>query len=439
MQVIQVIGILLAIAAIMYLVVKGFHIVVAAPIAAIIIILTNGVALFPSLVGRENSYLTGLSSFVLQYFAVFLLGAILAKYMEASGAAQSIAQKIVDKTGTDRPYPILVSLLAITAILTYGGVSLFVVVFVMVPLAKPLFKRLNLAWNLVTIPINVGLGTFTMTMLPGTPSIPNVVPTAYLGTPLTAAPVMGVVASVVAILFTLWYMKVALKQSAAKGETFADFNVAGADTQAEREMPPFFISVLPTIVLIVIIWGGSLLMVSNVILIGLGVAVILSALLFNRWIADHKKVINEGAVNSIMPTFITASTVGLGVVITHAPGFSFISKAILGIPGNPLISLSVASAAFGFITGSSSGALGMVMEAFAPSYLAMGLDPEVIHRVAAIASSILTVMPQAPSVLIFWAVAGLTNKNAFKHFFIGMTGANVVALIVALVMGIFMG
>lgn len=436
MEAIQILGIVLGIVAIVYTAVRGLNIVVAAPLSAMLIIVTNRMEFFASLVGRENSFLTGLAGFVVSFLPVFLLGALLAKYMEVSGAAQSIAQKIIEKTGTDRPFPVLVALLAITAILTYGGVSLFVVVFMLVPLAKPLFKRLNLAWNLVSIPIFIGFGTLTMTMLPGTPSIQNVVPTAYLNTTLTAAPLLGVIGSIVAVAFGLWYMKFALKQSVAQGETFADFQVSDADSHVPSELPPFAISVLPVIVLIAVIWGGSLLKVANIILIGLGLAVVLSALLFNKWIRDHKAVINQGAIGSIMPVIVTASTVGFGVVITLAPGFKYISELILGVPGNPLLSLSVASAAFGGITGSSSGALGIVMQAFAKSYLQMGIDPEVLHRVSAIASSVFTVMPQAGALLTFYAVTGLTHKNSFKHPFIAMTGANLLALIAVLLTAI---
>ncbi len=204
MEIIQVVGILLAIAMIIYTAMKGFNILIVAPIASIIVIVTNQMDFFSSLIGTENSYMKGLAGFIINFFAVFMLGSILAKYIDVSGAAQSIAQKILSKTGTDKPFPILVALFIITAVLTYGGLSLFVVVFVLVPLAKPLFKQLNIAWNLISIPIMLGLGTFTMTMLPAAPSIQNVVPTAYLGTTLTAAPLLGIIGSVVAIAFGLW-------------------------------------------------------------------------------------------------------------------------------------------------------------------------------------------------------------------------------------------
>ncbi|RPK03079.1 GntP family permease [Priestia endophytica] len=357
MGIIQVIGILLAIVFIVHATMEDFNILVVAPIASVIVILTNHMDFFPFIVGTENSYMTGLAKFIINFFAVFISGAILAKYIDVSGAAQSIAQKILKTTGTDKPFPILVALFLITSVLTYGGLSLFVVVFVLVPLAKPLFKQLNIAWNLIAIPIMLGLGTFTMTMLPATPSIQNIVPTAYLGTALTAAPSLGLIGTIVAIAFGLWYMKSMLNMSIARGETFADLEGSHSNDEFKREVPSFFISILPIALLIVIIIVGSTLKITNIILTALVVSIVVSAISFKKYIPSQIKVLNEGANSSIMSLFLTSSTVGFGVVITLVPGFKYISDFILGIPGDPLVSLSIASAVFGAITGSASGSL----------------------------------------------------------------------------------
>ncbi|WP_285766684.1 GntP family permease [Peribacillus sp. SI8-4] len=436
MEIIQVVGIVLAIAFIIYAAMKGFSILIVAPVASVIVILTNQMDLFPALIGKENSYMTGLTSFVINFFAIFILGSILAKYIDVSGAAQSIAEKVLEKTGTEKPFPVLVAIFFISALLTYGGISLFVVIFVLIPLAKPLFKQLNIAWNLVLIPVTLGFGSFTMTMLPGTPSIQNVVPTAYLGTSLTAAPLLGIIGTVVAIAFTLWYMNSMLKKSMAKGETFADFDVSGSEEDVKKELPSVFISILPILLLIAIILVGSTLKVGNILIIGLVVAIIVSAFVFNKFIPSQKALINEGASGSIMPVFLTSSAVAFGVIITLAPGFKYISDTILGIPGNPLISLSVASAVFGAITGSSSGALGIVMQAFGQSYLDMGINADVIHRVSAIASSVLTIMPHTGVVLTLFALTGLNHKNGFTYQFIGMTCANLLALVAVILAAI---
>lgn len=430
-------GIFIGIILIILLAMKGYSIIFVAPLAAIVVILTNGMDFFPSLIGTETSYMTGLADFIVNYFGVFLLGAILAKYVEKSGAAQSIAQKVLSITGTEKPFSVLIAIFVISAILTFGGISLFVVLFVIIPLAKPLFKQLNIAWNLVVIPIFLGIGTFTMTMLPGTPSIQNVVPTTYLGTTLTAAPIIGIVTTIVTIVIGLIYMKFTLNKSIANGETFAPYIQTGVEEEGLKEKTPsFFKSILPILALILIIFVGSATGVANTVYIGLGAAILMAIVFYHPYMPSHQEALSQGANGAITPIFFTASAVAFGVVITSAPGFTVISDFILGIPGDPLISLSVASGSLGAITGSASGGLGIAMEGFAQTYLEMGVHPEAIHRVSAIASAVLTALPHSGAILSMFALTGLTHKSAYKYSFLSTTIPNIFALVVALILGI---
>jgi H+/gluconate symporter-like permease len=429
-------GIILAILIIIIMAMRGFSIVFIAPAASIMVILTNGMDFFPSLIGKEASFMTGLTGFVINYFAVFLLGGILAQYIEKSGAAQSISEKVLSITGTEKPFSVLIAIFAISSILTFGGISLFVVLFVIIPLARPLFKRLNIAWNMIVIPLFLGIGTFTMTMMPGTPSIQNVVPTKYLGTTLTAAPLIGIVATLVSIIVGLWYMRYTLNKSLERNEVFDENEKSDNQLELKEKIPSFFSSILPLLVLILIIFIGSALDIENIVLIGLGAAVVISVLVFHRYMPSHKQALSQGANGSIHPIFFTAASVGFGVVITLAPGFQAISNFILGIPGNPLISLTIASAALGSITGSSSGGLGIAMEAFSQSYLDMGVNPEAMHRISTIASAVFTGLPHAGAILSTFALTGLTHKKAFKYSFFIMTLPNLLALLAALIVAI---
>ena len=135
-----VIGIALGIIAIIYLSVKGLNIVIAAPLATLIVILTNQMDIIPALIGKSPSYMTGLAGFLIKNFAIFLLGAVLAQYMEKSRSTVSIANWVLDKVGLENPYLVLVAFAGIAGLLTYGGISLFVVMFALVPLARPIFK-----------------------------------------------------------------------------------------------------------------------------------------------------------------------------------------------------------------------------------------------------------------------------------------------------------
>lgn len=442
MEILGIIGIAIAIVFIIVMAVRGLHIVIAAPLATLSVILSNRMDIFGSLIGQEKSYMTGLAGFLINNFAIFLLGAILAQYMEKSNATISIANYILGKVGTESKYAILVALTAVAALLTYGGISLFVVMFALVPLARPIFKKMDINWELFPIPLFFGMATFTMSMLPGAPSVQNAVPTTALGTTLTSAPALSIIATAVMIAFGLTYMKYYLDKSVRNNETF--YSYLGEDASAEKDeevevdesnLPGIGISLAPILTLITIILIFS--KVQNIILIVLTAAIVVSAVLFKNYIPSQNTVLSNGAAGSVMPAFSTSSSVAFGSVLTSASGFAIIQDMIMAIPGNPIIGLAVASSLLAGITGSSSGALGIVMESFAPSYLAMGINPELIHRVAVIASATLTAVPQSGVTITFNTLTGLSIKKGFKHQFMIINGGHLIALIVVLICSTF--
>lgn len=443
MEIVGIIGIVVAIIAIIVMAVKGLHIVIAAPLATLIVISTNRMDIFGSFIGPEQSYMAGLAGFLINNFAIFLLGAILAQYMEKSNATISISNFILSKVGLNSKYAIMLALALIAAILTYGGISLFVVMFALVPLARPIFKKMDINWELFPIPLFFGMATFTMSMLPGAPSVQNAVPTTALGTTLTSAPILSIIATVVMIAFGLIYMKVELNKSLKKNETF--YSYLGDDKQTdlpeeievdESNLPSIFLSLLPIVTLISIILIFS--SVPNIILIALTAAIVMSALLYNNYIPSQTTVLSNGAAGSVMPAFSTSSSVAFGSVLTSASGFAIIQNLIMSIPGNPVIGLSVAASLLAGITGSSSGALGIVMESFAPTYLEMGIDPQLIHRVAVIAAATLTAMPQSGVTITFNNLTGLSIRRGFKHQFIIINGGHLLALIAVLIASAFL-
>lgn len=438
MNIIGTIGIVLGLLAIIYFTTTGFNALLAAPLATIIVIVFNQMPFFDALVGSTNSYMSALAGFIVTNFAVFLLGSILAKYMEKSGATITIANSILQKVGSDKPYPVLVALFIISALLTYGGISMFVVCFALIPLARPLFKRLNLSWNLVTVPIFAGMATFTLSMLPGTPASSNFIPSNTLGTPLTAAPLIGIVSSLAVIVYSLIYMKYALNKSLANKETYEQL---GQDTDDNitintDNLPSLGLSLLPILGLIAIIIGFS--HVSNIVLIALTASIFLAAIGLRKQLPNQISVLNDGTVGSVMPTMSTAGTVAFGTVLTSAPAFTLIQQNILGIPGNPLISLSAATILLSLVTGSSVGTVGIVMNSFAQTYIDLGVPAVLVHRVSAIAGGVFGVMPHTGLVITFNALSKLNLKNAYKYMFMTVNVGHFIGLLVALILGIFL-
>lgn len=431
MTILATLGVLLAIIAIIYWTSKNLHVIIAAPLASLIIILTNQMNVLEVMLGKEQSYMAGLAGFLINNFAIFMLGSILAQYMEASGATQTIANSILKVMGKDSPYKGLLAITLIASILTYGGVSIFVVIFTLLPLSRPLFKELNINWALFPLPVFLGASTYTMTTLPGAPSIQNVIPTKVLGTSLTATPVISLAASLTLLVFGMLYMAYCLKKSLANGETYTeeedDTSVALAD-----KAPNLFLSVLPLWSLI-----GTIFLMNqtpNVLAIGLLISIILSALIFYPYLPNQKEILNTATIASVVPAFATSSTVAFGTVLTLSTGFAVIQEWIQQIPGSPLISLSFSTALVSGIIGSSSGAVGIASSHFLPTYMEMGINPELLHRVVVVASAILTVVPQSGVMITFHNLSRLSMKRGLKYSFILVTVGHILALLVILLL-----
>lgn len=439
-----VLGILVGIAFIIYFSMKNISILITAPLASFLVIVFNQKSLVEIFLGIDsNSFMYLLTSYVLKYFWVFLLGSLLAKLMEESGATQSIAQTIIGRIGTDNPYNILLAIFLISFILTYGGISLFVAMFAIIPLARVLFQKADISWHLVQIPLWLGICTVTMTIIPGTPSIQNIIPIDYLGTSLTAAFVPSLLATGVCLAFGLWYMKYALKKSQRAQQTFSTFAAAGSKQTEEKELPGFWQSVLPLITLIVLSFIGSMFgnefLKQNIVYFALGIAVILCILLLRPHLTSLSLTLNRGASGSVLPIFSTAAAVAFGSVVVNTGGFTSIQNAIFSLPIPDYVNLGFLTALMSAITGSSSGALGIIMPNYADYYLKLGLDPEMIHRIAAIGSNILTIVPQSGVFITFIGLSKLSPKQGFKDSFVTVSVSTLLAEVVVVFWALFVG
>lgn len=440
MEMIGAIGILVGVVLIIYLSLKGMHITLAAPLATLAIIAFNGMNIITAMLADEpGSFMAALSSYIFRFFIIFLLGSILAKLMEESGATVSIAEYILKKIGYDNPFRVLIAIFIVSAILTYGGISIFVVMFAVIPLARTLFMKMDLSWHLVQVPLWLGFGTVTMTILPGTPAIQNVIPIQYLGTSLTAAAIPSILGAIGAIVFGFFYMYRMFKKSVANGENFSTHSSGAVAQEEKTDIPSFASSIAPLLSLVVIAISGSTFgdafIKQNIIYLALIVGIVLCLVLFRSYYTNPVGTLSIGASSSIGPIFATASAVAFGAVTMAAPGFEFFSDLILGIPGSPYISLTVLTGAMSAITGSSSGALGIVMPNYAQYFLDAGLHPEMIHRVASVASNITTVVPQGGAFITFLTISGLNYKNGFKDTFLVVSLSCLIAQVIIIAVG----
>jgi H+/gluconate symporter-like permease len=429
----SIIGIILSLALIMFLALRGWHIIVLAPLAVAVVAAFSSMDILPTLTGP---YMKGFVNYAGKFYLIFLMGSLFGKFMEDSGAARAIAEGILKVIGRKSPLNVMLAIAFIGVALTYGGVSLFVVVFALVPIGRPLFKEMNLPWHLFVIPYAFGIGSITMTMLPGSPQILNIMPTKYMASTPMAAPVIGILAAVVVAAFNVFYFKYQLKKSRERGEVYeapTGVGVVGTADVDLATLPNVWLSIVPMVVGVVLL---NVLKLDAVWALAGGTAVCM-VFFWNKY-KNILDTLNKGAVNTVIPIVNTCADVGYGMAVAATAGFKVIAAWLLTLPMHPIISLSIATNMMAGITGSASGGLGIILETLAPKYLALGLSPELIHRVATMSAGCFDALPHNGVVITFLAVCGLTHVNAYKHVFFGHIVATVLALLIVIPLGILL-
>ncbi|MFC4023811.1 GntP family permease [Oceanobacillus longus] len=419
-------GIILGLIVLMGLAYLGWSIIWIAPIAAGVVALTGGLDLLDA---YTNTYMSGFVNFAKSWFPVFMLGAIFGKLMEDTGMAKSVAVAFTKVIGTKRA---ILGVLVSCAVLTYGGVSLFVVVFAVYPLALTLFKEANISRRLIPGTVALGAFTFTMTAVPGTPQIQNLIPTEYFMTDAMAAPIMGIVAAIIMAVGGYYYLRWREKQLTAKGETYTEpkdnkmINVDG-------DTPHFILSILPLLTVLLTLnllkWDIVVALLSGIILL-----MLLNISKFKGFV----KAINGGATGSVTAIINTSAAVGFGTVVQAVPGFNRLTELLMGIKGNPLISEAVAVNILAGATGSASGGMGIALEALGSKYyeIAMntGIDPEAFHRVASLSSGGLDALPHNGAVLTLLTITGMTHKDSYKDIFVVAVLIPIVSIVGAILL-----
>lgn len=405
-------GIVTGLVLLMFLAYRGYSIIWVAPLAALIVALTGEL---PLLEAYRDTYMGGFVAFTKTWFPVFMLGAIFGHLMEYTGSARSIAGWLTGILGAKRA---ILGVILGCAVLTYGGISLFVVVFAMYPLALALFRNANLSRKLIPGCIALGSFTFTMTALPGTPQIQNLIPMQYFKTTPTAAPMMGLTAA--GFMFGLGYAYMVWRERrlTARGEVFVEPEKSGDESKAPHgELPNPLVSALP---LLCVVLTLNLFKWDIVVALLSGIAL---AMLTNlRRYRGFTETINTGAKDSVLAIINTSAAVGFGSVVRAVPGFQTLTQWVMGIQGSPLISEAVAVNVLAGATGSASGGMGIALEALGDKYYQMaletGISPEAFHRIASLASGGLDTLPHNGAVLTLLIVTGLTHKESYIDIFV---------------------
>ncbi|WP_034995291.1 GntP family permease [Beijerinckia mobilis] len=478
-------GILLSLAFLVWLAFRGWSVLILAPIAAII---TAAFSNEPLLAHWTQTFMISAAGFVAQFFPIFLLGAIFGKLMEDSGSVTAIADYMTEKLGPKRA--ILAVVLA-GALVTYGGVSLFVAFFVIAPMAHALFQASSIPRRLMPATIALGTSTFTMSAMPGTPAIQNAIPMPFFGTTPFAAPGLGILASAIMLGFGLWWLSRAEASARRKGEGY-NGNV-GANTDlvikddsiralasAAQEFdpaelshghvsatkPPFALAVLPLVVVIVVNLIMSMIILPEIdvsylsedrfgpttlaavggvwsVVVALASAIITLILINFRRLPALRASIDAGANASVLPVLSVASLVGFGVVVASMPAFNLVREWVLSIEGGPLVSLAIATNVLASLTGSASGGMTIALDALGETYMRLaaeqGINPELLHRVAVIGAGTLDSLPHNGAVVTMLAVCNSTHgESYFDLVMVAIVGA-ILALVAVIGVGSLVG
>ncbi|WP_434515052.1 GntP family permease [Dechloromonas sp. ARDL1] len=437
--------VLASLAFLMFVAYRGYSVILFAPIAAL------GAVLFvdPNLVAPmfTGLFMDKMVGFVKNFFPVFLLGAVFGKVIELSGFSKSIVAAVIKLIGRERA---MLAIVVVCALLTYGGVSLFVVVFAVYPFAAEMFRQGGIPKRLIPGTIALGAFTFTMDSLPGTPQIQNIIPTTFFKTDIYAAPWLGIIGGLFILVCGLSYLEWCRRRAAAAGEGYGEGHSNEPEPIDSSNLAHPLIAILPLVMVGVMnkvftaaipaLYGekvsfipavigkatpvvqqtkavAAIWAVEGALLIGIATVFLFAWKMVFTKFAEGSKTAIGGA---LLATMNTASEYGFGAVIAALPGFLVVANALSAIP-NPLVNEAITVTALAGITGSASGGMGIALAAMADTFIAnaqaAGIPLEVFHRVASMASGGMDTLPHNGAVITLLAVTGLTHRQSYKDIF----------------------
>lgn len=431
-----------SLALLMTLVVRGKSIFVVAPLCALIAATLSG----EDPVAKMNgAYMEGFATYVKDFFLIFALGAVFGKMMDDSGAAISVANRVGKWLGRERA---CLAVVLACAVLTYGGVSLFVVGFSVYPLAVQLFRAADLPRRFIPAAIAFGSITFTMTSA-GSPEIQNLIPIKKLldantGESLTDARA-GWPASIVVALFMFgvgqWYLETVLRKALKAGERFEARDGDRVSISDGSQGPSFWAAITPLIVTLLALnllpfagdhlaklvdaethphWAAALDWFPEDGTLSIFLGVLAGVCVMRRRLPDVWSCFGDGFVNGLLAVGSTSAVVGFGSAVKGLPAFQIVVHWVTHLPGDPLIGAAVAVAVIAGIAGSASGGQGIALPILKPIFIdELHIPARALHRVVSIASGSLDSLPaNGYLVMLIRNICGETHARSYGPIFV---------------------
>ncbi len=459
----EILAIFLSLGLLMFFAYRGFSVILFAPVFAVLAGLLSGLPILPT---YTELFMPKTVAFVKNFFPLFMLGAVLGKVMEDTGSARKIAIMIVNSLGKERAVP---AIIVSCVVLVYGGVSTHVVAFAVYPLAAALFREANYPKRLIPACIGFGSWSVSMDAMPGTPQIQNLIPTKYFGTTAYAAPMTGIIASVLLLAGGIAYMEWRRKRLVAAGEGYGEGHINEPDPKAvdTSNLPSGFIAALPLVLVLIgnyvftawipkwdpailkgVTTGVTLQNVTGIwaLIVALSIAIVVCvAMNYKRFekVGGLGKASQIAILGSLLAIMNTGSEVGYGNVIATLSGFKSVSDFLMSvhIGNSPLMSEALMVNVIAGVTGSASGGLGIAMELMGQTYLTWGqqagISPELLHRIASLASGGMDTLPHNGAVITLLAICGLTHRQSYKDIFALTVWKTIVAFIMVILVTFF--
>lgn len=479
----SLLGILVGLALLMWLTYRGLSIVLVAVLAARVAAFFSGENL---LAHWTITFMEGAARFFTRWFPTFLLGGLFGKLMDDSGSIASIARYLSDRLGTRNT---ILSVVIASAIVTYRGVSVLVAFFVLVPMAQTMFRTADIPKRLLPATVGLGAFTFTMSAIPGTPSVNSAILMPYFGTTTFAAPGLFIIASAITLAFGLWWLARAAATARRAGEGYGGVShasdgpideitrvqaaAAGDFDPAEiehggraRDLPPFVLAALPLGIVVAVnlllslvvlprldlsflateAWGsrapGSVSGVWSVV-VALALANLAVIAVNLRRLESLRASLDAGDNAAALPIVMISSLVGFGAVVAAQPAFADVRDAVLAIDGGPLISLTVSMNALAALTGTASGGMAIALNALGENFIQMAkecaIDPGLMHRVTTTSAGTLDALPHNGTVLLLLQISGLTHRESYGHMVMTVVVNTIISLIAVLILGSTIG
>ncbi len=458
-------GILVALSLLMWLAYRGWSVLLLAPAMALVAAAISGE---PLLAHWTQTFMGGAARFVAQWFPMFLLGGLFGKLMDDSGSITSIARFLTEKLGTRRT---ILAVVIASAVVTYGGVSVFVAFFVLVPMAQEMFRAADIPRRLMPATIGLGAFTFTMSALPGSPSVNNAIPMPFFGTTTFAAPGLGIISAIITMAFGMWWLGRAEAAARKAGEVYVaaaeqapvideklreqatlsgDFDPAelthGKHSASE---PSFGLAVLPRLdfsFLAEEVWGGITIgAVAGVwsVVVALAAATLTVVVVNYRRLPALRESLDAGANSAVLPILTVASLVGFGAVVAALPAFTVVRDAVMSVPGGPLASIVVSMNVLAGLTGTASGGMAITLNALGDNFMRLaaeqGIDPALMHRLTTLSAGTLDALPHNGTVLLLLQITKLTHGESYFDMVMTVIVGVIISLAAVIALGAMFG